>query len=147
MRYTTIIDIREFRSIWRSDSCRTLYLYACLACGYEDYNRDLLQESIRQLADHTGLTVSATRHALGQLAKARLIVKATKGYKVAKWLQSPTISPRELNKRQTKQQQADEAAARYREEQQQRLKASLEAARVGAVSYEEYLEIKKRKGT
>lgn len=146
MRYTTIIDIREFRRIWRSDSCRTLYLYACLACGYEDYNRDLLQESIRKLSEHTGLTVSATRHALVQLSKARLVVKTAKGYKVAKWLESPTISPRELNKRQTKQQQAEQAAARAREEQQQRLETSIQAAKVGAVSYEEYQELKKRKG-
>lgn len=144
MRYTTIIDIRDFPSIWKSDSCRMLYLYACLACGFEDYNRDELRESIRKLAEHTGLTVSATRHALAQLAKARLIVKTTKGYKVAKWLQSPTISPRELNKRQTKQQQAEEAAARYREEQQQKLMASIAASKAGAVSREEYEAMKKR---
>lgn len=145
MRYTTIIDIREFPTVWRSDSCRNLYLYMCLAAGFEDYNRDEVRESIRQLSSHSGLTVGATRHALKQLAKARLVIKRDKVWKVAKWLQAPTISPRELNKRMSKRQQAELAAAKEREEQERRREEEYRERKKSAVSYEEYLAIKNNK--
>lgn len=145
MRYTTIIDIREFPSIWKNQSCRQLYLYMVLAAGFEDYNRDEVRDSIRELSYKSGLTLSATRHALKQLATARLVVRRDKTWKVAKWLQSPTISPRELNKRMTKQQQHDAAVAREREERQFNQEAEREANKRTAVSYQEYLQMKNQK--
>lgn len=145
MRYTTIIDIRDFPSIWKSQSCRQLYLYMTLAAGFEDYNRDEVRDSMRELAYKSGLTLSATRHALKQLARARLVVRRDKTWKVAKWLQSPTISPRELNKRMTKQQQQQAAVAREREERQLKQEAEREASKRNAVSHEEYLQMKNKK--
>lgn len=138
MRYTTILDIREFPSVWRSVAARQLYVYMCLAAGYEDYNRDELRESIRQLADHSGLTLSACRHALELLQKSRLVVRREKLWKVAKWIQAPTISPRELNKRMSKQQAQEQAIAREREEKNREREAAIAAQKAGAVSYEEW---------
>lgn len=94
MRYTTIIDITEYPGIWASASCRALYLYLVLKSGWHDDDRDMIRSSIRQLAMATGLTKSATEHAIRQLIKAGLLDKVGQAYRVTKWTLQPKPSPR-----------------------------------------------------
>lgn len=92
MRYTTVIDITEIPLIRRSKNAQLLYLYMALKAGWHDDDRDCLDASIRSLAKDAGLTVSATRHALGQLLKTQLISRQGATWKVTKWtcLEPPT---------------------------------------------------------
>ncbi len=73
MRYTSVVDIREWPSVYTNKSCRLLYLHICLAAGYQSYNKGVLVTTYRQLADEAGLTLSATRFAMGKLIKAGLV--------------------------------------------------------------------------
>lgn len=67
MRYTTVLDIREWPSVYASTSARLLYLHICLAARYEGKANGLLYTTYRKLADDSGLTLSATRFALKKL--------------------------------------------------------------------------------
>ena len=69
MRYTTIIDIRDFPELYRNQNLRLLYLHLVLKSGYHDDDRDQVHTSIRRLGYETGLTVSAVRHGLAMLKK------------------------------------------------------------------------------
>lgn len=73
MRYTTIIDLREWPILYRSPSVRLVHLHLALSSGYHADDRDKSPQSLRQLAAETGLTLSAIRHGLKQLEKAGLI--------------------------------------------------------------------------
>lgn len=73
MRYTTIIDLREWPQAYKSVGVRLLYLHLCLAAGYHADDRDKCLHSYRQLAQDTGLTLSAARHAVKQLLKLGLL--------------------------------------------------------------------------
>lgn len=75
MRYTTLIDISEYPQLYRSSSVRLVYLHLVLKSGFHDDDRDLCAVSIRRLANDCGLTVAATRHALGLLEKAAMITR------------------------------------------------------------------------
>lgn len=139
MRYTTIIDIRDIPPVWTSRSARQLYVYMCLACGFEDYNRDILTKSIRGLAYDSGLTVSATRYALGILTRCRLVKKTVAGYKVTKWFETPTISPRAGGRRrQTAEDKRQAEILRERDIRQRELEDNMERSRRTAITYEEY---------
>lgn len=94
MRYTTLIDITEQPQVYANHHARLLYLHMALRAGYRDEDRDLLAISIRRLAMDCGLSVSATRHALAVLAKAGLIARADKGWRVLKWMAAPPPTPR-----------------------------------------------------
>lgn len=94
MRYTTIIDITEFPSIWASASCRELYMYMVLKSGWHDDDRDIIRASIRQLSAATGLTKSAVEHAIRQLSKAGLLAKEGQAFRVTKWTLQSKPSPR-----------------------------------------------------
>ena len=94
MRYTTIIDITEVPTIYRNQHARLLYLHMVLKCGYHDDDRDILDLSIRNLAQQTGLSVSTIRHALRILERAALIQKQGNAYIVRKWLPQEKPSPR-----------------------------------------------------
>lgn len=94
MRYTTIIDISEMPAVYRNQNARLVYLHMALRSGYHDEDRDQIDISIRRLADATGLTVSATRHALKQLLDAGLVVRHDNKMVVKKWLVQETPSPR-----------------------------------------------------
>lgn len=114
MRYTTIIDIRDIPAIWNNANCSRVYLYMCLAAGWQDYNRDIVSISIRQLAGSCRITPAAARNALVQLEKAGLIRKSAGSiYMVVKWIAEMTVTPRNKTQRQ---QQAAEAEARRQEE-------------------------------
>lgn len=95
MRYTTIIDLRDWPNIYKNQNTRLIYLHLVLASGYQDYNRDLAAISLRRLAEDCGITFAATRHALGLLEQAKLIKRTEKGIFVAKWLKEKAITPRQ----------------------------------------------------
>lgn len=94
MRYTTLIDITEIPAIYRNVHARLLYMHMALRAGYHDADRDVLNVSIRRLADEAGLSVSATRHALATLQKGGLIAKQGTAWKVLKWIAAPPPTPR-----------------------------------------------------
>lgn len=94
MRYTTIIDIRDYPQIYRSESCRLLYLHLVLASGYHVEDKDLCAASLRQLEAQTGLTFSAVRHALQQLQKAGLVTRQCDSWSVVKYCIPKDIATR-----------------------------------------------------
>lgn len=107
MRYTTVIDISEFRSTYRNLNARLLYLHLALKSGYHDDDRDLIATSIRRMASDAGLTVSAARHALTTLEKDGLVKKTDDGrYRILKWVVAEVPTPR----RQPKAAKAEENA-------------------------------------
>ena len=114
MRYTTIIDIREF-PLYKNPACRTLYLHMVLASGYHETDMDQVTISIRGLATQTGLTVSATRHALSVLMKAGLVRRQSGHLTVAKYILQEGIPKRARSKKEQQLQQL----AREREQQEQ----------------------------
>lgn len=94
MRYTTVIDIIEVPSVWRSMNARQLYFFMALRAGWHNEDRDIVRTSIRTLAADCGLTVSATRCALSLLEKHKLIEKSDVGWKVLKWIAQDPPAPR-----------------------------------------------------
>lgn len=99
MRYTTIIDLTEMPELYKNPNVRLLYLHMVLKSGYHDNDRDWLRASIRRLAADTGLTESATRHALAMLQKAKLIARKDGYWAVRKWIAEQPISARAKSKR------------------------------------------------
>ena len=95
MRYTTIIDYTDIPAIRRSKNAILLYVHMALRAGWHDNDRDLLDASIRSLARDAGLSVSATRHALGQLTKAKLIARQATTWKITKWTCLDPPTPRQ----------------------------------------------------
>ena len=95
MRYTTILDLRDWPALYKNHNVRLIYLHLVLSAGYHDDNRDLCRISLRRLEADSGLTLSAVRHALQVLEKNRLIKRTQQGIMVAKWLKEPTITPRQ----------------------------------------------------
>lgn len=94
MRYTTIIDISQMPILYKNLNVRLIYLHLCLTAGYHDYDRDLVDISLRRLAAEVGITFSAARHALGILQKARLIEQDKNIIKVKKFLFDAPITQR-----------------------------------------------------
>lgn len=123
MRYTTIIDISASWPLYHNHNVRLVYLHMCLKCGYHDNDRDMLRMSIRAIAADTGLTVSATRHALSLLLRAKLIERNGDIWRVFKWIPEQSITARQATKKQQQQQ-----TARAIEQQQQREREARENA-------------------
>lgn len=94
MRYTTIIDLREWPHAYKSVGVRLLYLHFCLVSGYHAEDRDKCLHSYRQLAQDTGLTLSAVRHAVKQLDKLGLLKREGD-----KWVVTKFILPKEIPSR------------------------------------------------
>ena len=123
MRYTTIIDLRDFPQLYRSVSARLIYLHLVLASGYHTEDRDLCGASLRQLEAQTGLTLSAVRHALQQLQKARLVSRVGNSLKVEKFVLSAPILKRpktqtQVTDAQIQEQQLQQDEKRHREIQE-----------------------------
>lgn len=114
MRYTTIIDIREL-GIYRNQATRLLYLHMVLASGYHESDLDQVNISIRGLSTQTGLTVSATRHALAVLMKAGIVRREGDHLHVSKFVVQEGIP----KKARTKKEQQLQLLAREREQQEQ----------------------------
>lgn len=109
MRYTTIIDITEMPLLYRNINVRLVYLHLVLKSGYHDYNRDIIDISIRQLAAQVNLTISAVRHALKILVKAQLLTKEGDLWKIKKWIIQESITPRVSSVKQKRIQDANKA--------------------------------------
>jgi DNA-binding transcriptional regulator YhcF (GntR family) len=138
MRYTTIIDIQQCPEIYRNVNARLLYLHMVLTCGYHDNDKGLVRKSVRQLAEETGITKSATEHALRQLSKMDLAKKIRGKLYVRTWIPEQPITKPKRKAQEIKEQaiaQEREAKDREREMEAQRSKES-------AVSYEEYKALK-----
>lgn len=99
MRYTTILDLRDWPPLYANSNIRLLYLHLVLISGYHDYNRDLATTSLRRLEAETGLTLSAVRHGLACLEKYKIIQRKGGKILVRKWLEDQAISPRPKNKK------------------------------------------------
>lgn len=95
-RYTTIIDISG-APCYRSVSVRLLYLHLCLKAGYHKEDMDVVHSSLVQLATGTGLTVSAVRHALGQLESAGLVSREGSALRVVKFVQPVLAAKRSVS--------------------------------------------------
>lgn len=116
MRYTTVIDISEIPALYRNKNARMIYFHLALRAGYHDDDRDVVKQSIRVLAAETGITVSATRHALHVLEKAGLLTHDNGTTKVVKWVMMPTITARARSVKEQKQKEIQEI--REREQRQ-----------------------------
>lgn len=116
MRYTTLIDLREWPELYRNSSIRLLYLHMVLASGYHDHDRDVLRTSIRRLEADCGLTMSAVRNGLRQLEKYKLIVRMKEGWYVRKFIPEQKISRREKTAKEVR----DEQLAQARREEKRR---------------------------
>lgn len=122
MRYTPIIDISEFRELYKNLNIRLVYLHMVLKSGYHDYDKDILNVSIRGLAEDVGLNVGAVRHALEMLTKAKLIVKRDGLYYVRKYIKEQKITPRAYTEQREKAQEQAQEQAKKREEREQEYK-------------------------
>lgn len=144
MRYTTIIDLSEYPSLYKSESVRLVYLHLVLRSGYHDHDRDLCQISIRRLEMETGLTLSAVRCALSRLTAAQLIERQGQLWKVKKFLVDQPITPRAKTEKKLKQQEVDTETERIREERNRQAELTAERRKrerqQGKTSYMIYYE-------
>lgn len=144
MRYTPIIDISEYKTLYQNINVRLVYLHLVLKSGYYDYNRDMISISLRQLSTEVGITLGAVRHALEILTKAKMIYKKDNVYHVRKWIVEQKITSRATSKRQEQaiqtQQDRDKANKLREAEYQERQKKVDELRRQGKTSYMVYYE-------
>lgn len=122
MRYTTIIDIREFPQIYRNDNAKLVYLHMVLISGYHNEDRDQTTISIRQISYDTGLTVSAVRHSLKVLISAGLLSRNGIIWNVTKFVLEKPISPRIRSEKKRSAAENLERERIIKEEQNQREK-------------------------
>ena len=122
MRYTTIIDIREFPQIYRNNNAKLVYLHLVLISGYHNEDRDQTTISIRQISYDTGLTVSAVRHSLKVLVSAGLLSRNGIIWNVTKFVLEKPISPRIRSEKKRSAAENLERERIIKEEQNQREK-------------------------
>lgn len=123
MRYTTIIDISEYPSLYRNATVRMVYLHMVLKSGYHDNDRDLVDISIRRLSMETGCSVSAVRHALHVLEQSQLIRKQGTLWQVRKFVIEQPITSRAKTKKS-----ADQARIRAQEDAEREAREAARAA-------------------
>lgn len=97
VRYTTCIDLSDYPMLYRNLNVRLLYFHLCLISGYHDDDRDIVDVSLRRLADGCGITLSAVRHGLRVLGAAGLVRFEGSLIFVMKW-----VSPSPISKRSSK---------------------------------------------
>lgn len=122
MRYTTIIDIREFPQIYRNDHAKLVYLHLVLISGYHDDDRDQTPISIRQICYDTGLSLSAVRHSLKVLISAGLLSRSGITWTVKKFVLDKPISSRIRSEKKRSATENLERERIIKEEQNQREK-------------------------
>lgn len=133
MRYTTIIDIRDFPEVYSNKNAVLLYLHLCLRAGYHAEDRDIVAISVRRLASEVGITYSAARHALAVLRKHQLVFAHTSlALRVCKFV-VPTEIPQRSSARKTIEQERFEEQMRItreenRKNEERRKKAADERA-------------------
>lgn len=145
MRYTTIIDISEYPSIYHNPRARLVYLHLALKAGYHEEDRDICLLSIRRLAVDVGLTISATRHALAVLERAQLIERFGISWRVKKFVLSTPIPPRARSQRKLKDNEVrayEEVQQKEREAREAAERAALaaERKRTGKSSFERFID-------
>lgn len=149
MRYTTLIDIRDQPAVYRNINCRLVYMHLALRAGYHDNDRDVCNVSLRQLAREVGITLSACRHALSVLDRAKLVARQGTLLIVRKWTIEGPITPRAKTAKQQKQQQAADQAAAIQEQRRRHRQASEEQYRQqytdGPTAFRIYFEEMKKK--
>ena len=126
MRYTTIIDLSEYASLYRNHNVRLVYLHMVLKSGWHDEDRDILDMSIRALAQGAGLSISSVRHALKMLEKSHLVVRQGNVWSVRKWVLQETPTPRPRTIKGKKQIEVSERRA----VEQAQLDSKLEQSRI-----------------
>lgn len=122
MRYTTIIDIREFPQIYRNDHVKLVYLHLVLISGYHDEDRDQTPISIRQICYDTGLSLSAVRHSLKVLISSGLLSRSGITWSVKKFVLEKSISPRIKSEKKRTAAENLERERQIKEEQERREK-------------------------
>ena len=122
MRYTTIIDIREFPQIYRNNHAKLVYLHLALISGYHDEDRDQTPISIRQICYDTGLSLSAVRHSLKVLISAGLLSRSGIIWTVREFVLDKPISPRIRSEKKRSAAENLERERIIKEEQNQREK-------------------------
>lgn len=122
MRYTTIIDIREFPQIYRNHNAKLVYLHLALISGYHDEDRDQTPISIRQICYDTGLSLSAVRHSLKVLISAGLLSRSGITWTVKKFVLDKSISPRIKSEKKRTAAENLERERQIKEEQERREK-------------------------
>ena len=148
MRYTTIIDLTEMPSLYRSESCRLVYLHLVLKSGYHDSDRDLCGISLRRLSQETGLTLAAVRCALSRLAHAQMIARQGTLWYVRKFVMEQPITSRAKSAKQAKrieamavqEQEHEQRVQRLQIEEQKRLNLMNQGKTSLMVWYEQQLE-------
>lgn len=125
MRYTTLIDVTEIPEVWRNANTCRLYMYLALRSGYHDDDRDIVKSSLRTIAAHSGLTLSAVRHGLQVLQKTGLVRPVNGALNVTKFVLEQKITSRA----KTKQQQQQQDQQKAREDAQKKLDAQLRQER------------------
>lgn len=123
MRYTTIVDISEFSSLYRNKNVRLVYLHLCLRSGYHDTDRDLIDISVRQLAGAVDLSVSAVRHALRVLQDTNMLKREGMLWHVRKFIIEQEITPRAKTEREAKRKREERARESEREAIDKRLES------------------------
>lgn len=118
MRYTTTIDVTELPAIWRNHNATRLYFYLAMKCGYHDNDRDLIRISYRVLAMESGLTLSATRHALKMLKAAQLITTDGDALRIKKFIID--VKPTARTQKNTAQQNEAERRLLQQEQEERR---------------------------
>lgn len=124
MRYTTIIDIRDQPLVYKNVNCRLVYMHLALRAGYHDNDRDVCNVSLRTLAAEVGITLSACRHALAVLTKAKLVARQGTLLIVRKWTIEGPITPRAKTAKQHKQQLAAAQAVAIQEQRHRQRQAA-----------------------
>lgn len=127
MRYTTVIDLTEFRQLYRNKNAVLVYLHLALRSGWHDHDRDIVETSVRNLAYDTGLSVAAVRHALKILEDAKLLSHVGSVWTVTKWVMTEDPTKRPKNARDAKQ--IEIAAERQRAEEKREREAEIERTR------------------
>lgn len=122
MRYTTIIDIREFPQIYRNNNAKLVYLHLVLVSGYHDEDRDQTTISIRQICYDTGLSLSAVRHSLKVLVSAGLLSRIGITWTVKKFVLEKSISPRIKSEKKRQAVENLERERQIKDEQERREK-------------------------
>ena len=133
MRYTTVIDISEIPEIYRNKNVCRLYFHLCLKAGYHDDDRDVVKLSIRGMSYETGLSLSATRNAIGQLLKHGLLEKTADSLKVRKFVVEMPISKRARTRKEIDPGTAVQKA--LEEESKDRMRAGEKTSWMGLYEY------------
>lgn len=145
MRYTTIIDIRDFPEVYSNKNAVLLYLHLCLRAGYHAEDRDLVRIPVRRLSAELGITYSAVRHSLAVLVKHGLLqIMPNSVLKVCKFVVPTEIPQRSSAKKTIEQERFEEQMRIHREENRKREeeRKKRDDAQLGPLSLLTYLEQK-----